>query len=571
MTPYNNKRIAIVGGGPSALFMYKRLTEDGKADVDITIFERKSQLGSGMPYSTEGANKEHITNVSDNEIPPIVTTIHEWLDSAPKALLEKYSIDKENFNEYKVLPRLFFGEYLSDQFRLLKQHSDDRGIRTTILFNKEVIDVIDNKGSIYVEVAGGEKYTFDKVIICSGHNWPKNKEGRLPGYYDSPYPPAKLALKLNHPVALRGSSLTAIDAIRTLARNNGSFTKDVSGKAVYALNEESKGFKIVMHSRNGLLPAVRFHLEDSHLSNDSLLTSEDIKNNIQQNEGFLSLDYVFENDFKKIIREKDPEFYERIKAMKVEEFVDAMMELRERVEPFTLLRAEYAEAEKSIRRHQSVFWKEMLAVLSFAMNYPAKYFSAEDMLRLQRSLMPLISIVIAFVPQTSCEEMLALHDAGLLEIVSVGNDSEVVPEEIGGITYNYTSDDGAKHSVYYITFVDCIGQPHLSFEDFPFKSLAANKTISPAKLKFRDADIAKQELEGGNKKVEETTYGDYYLSVPGITINDNFQVADNYGAYNPDIYIMAVPYIGGYNPDYSGLDFSEEASGRISKSLFESL
>jgi hypothetical protein len=31
---------------------------------------------------------------------------------------------------------------------------------------------------------------------------------------------------------------------------------------------------------------------------------------------------------------------------------------------------------------------------------------------------------------------------------------------------------------------------------------------------------------------------------------------------------MAVPYIGGYNPDYSGLDFCEEASEKIIKSMF---
>ena len=45
--------------------------------------------------------------------------------------------------------------------------------------------------------------------------------------------------------------------------------------------------------------------------------------------------------------------------------------------------------------------------------------------------------------------------------------------------------------------------------------------------------------------------------MPGITINDNFQVLDKYGAYSDRIYIMAAPYIGGYNPDYSGLDFCE--------------
>jgi hypothetical protein len=56
--------------------------------------------------------------------------------------------------------------------------------------------------------------------------------------------------------------------------------------------------------------------------------------------------------------------------------------------------------------------------------------------------------------------------------------------------------------------------------------------------------------------------------VPGITINDNFQVLDSYGAINSCIYIMAVPYIGGYNPDYSGLNFCEAASEKIVIRLF---
>ncbi|MDO7744991.1 MAG: hypothetical protein MUP99_14505, partial [Pedobacter sp.] len=57
------------------------------------------------------------------------------------------------------------------------------------------------------------------------------------------------------------------------------------------------------------------------------------------------------------------------------------------------------------------------------------------------------------------------------------------------------------------------------------------------------------------------------LRVPGITINDSFQAIDDYDALNERIYIMAVPYIGGYNPDYSGLDFCEAASAAIIKSI----
>lgn len=551
------------------MFMFKRLVESGAANLEIAVFERKKQLGAGMPYSTEGASDEHITNVSGNEIPLLVTPLAEWIKTVPIDTLIKFHIDPKKFNDYKVLPRLLFGQYLSAQFHLLEQKAKAAGIPYQIHYNSEVTDVIDfpEQQLVQVEIAGDKSFEYDQVIICTGHNWPAKHEGIIPGYFDSPYPPSKLGLKLNHPVAIRGASLTAVDAIRTLARHNGNFQKDAKDKLTYEVYDDGKGFKMVLHSRNGMLPAVRFHLEDSHLSNDSLLTPEEIAAHIKENDGFLSLDFVFEKDFKEMFREKQPGFFARIKDLSIEAFVDLMMEIRERVDPFTLLQAEYREAEQSIKRKESIYWKEMLGVLSFALNYPAKHLSAEDMQRLQKILIPLISIVIAYIPQSSCDELLALHAAGALDIVPVGDDSYVTAETEGGATYHFTDENGEKHTDYYQTYVDAVGQPHLSFEDFPFKSMITKRTITPARLRFRSAAIGRAGFSEGNEAIEKDRDGQYYLRVPGITINDNFQVIDSYGALNERIYIMAVPYIGGYNPDYSGLDFSEEASERVLKSL----
>jgi uncharacterized NAD(P)/FAD-binding protein YdhS len=553
--------IALLGGGPSGLFMFKRLIESGLPDLRITIFEKQEQLGAGMPYSRAGANEEHITNVSGNEIPSLITPIAEWIQTVPSETLGQFHIN-ERFNEYKVLPRLLFGRYLSDQFDLLMAKARAGGIDYEVHFSSPVTDITDRTGRVEVQVAGDRVYHFDKVIICTGHYWPVKHEGIIPGYFESPYPPSKLDLRLNHPVAIKGSSLTAVDAIRTLARHHGRFERD-DEHTTFKPNQHHPDFKIVMHTRNGMLPAVRFHLENPHLENDQLLTTEEISAHIAANEGFLSLDFVFEKDFKEIFRDKDPEFYKRISHMTVEEFVADMMELRERLDPFQLLKAEYTEAEKSIQRKESVYWKEMLGVLSFAMNYSAKHFPAEDMLRLQKVLLPLVSIVIAYIPQSSTEELLALHQAGLLEIIPVGEDSKVEVHPEGGAVYYY--DDQAVH---FNTYVDCVGQPHLNYKDFPFKSLLNNKNISPARLKFRSEEEARKALEDG-KAVEQDPSGDYYLHVSGIAINDDFQIIDQYGAYNERIYIMAVPYIGGYNPDYSGLDFCEEASKSIIQSIIK--
>ena len=562
------KRVAIVGGGPSGLFMFKRLVDAKRTEIDITIFEQKNRLGAGMPYSAEGANDEHITNVSSNEIPLLITPLADWIKKTPKDTLDKFHVDPERFNEFKVLPRLLFGQYLTQQFDLLQKQAKETGIEFEIRYNSQVTDIIDQpeQENILVEIASGTLFEFDQVIICTGHHWPRKYEGSIPNYFDSPYPPIKLALKLDHPVAIKGSSLTAVDAIRTLARHNGTFNKDQQGMLSYQTLDQSPNFKLILHTRNGMLPAVRFHLEDSHLSNDFLLSKEEIAAHIKTNNGFLSLDYVFEKDFKEPIRYKESVFYDQIKDMTLEEFVSKMMELRERLDPFQLLEAEYKEAEKSIRRKESVYWKEMLGVLSFALNYPAKHLSAEDMQRLQQSLTPLISIVIAYIPQSSSEELLALHRAGVLSLIPVGDDSNVEAMTAGGAVYHYTDESGQSQSVYFNTYIDCVGQPHLAFEDFPFKSLLSKRTVSPAQVRFSSNEQGRKAM-GEGKAVTQDQNGDYYLKVAGITINDHFQVVDAYGAFNNRIYIMAVPYIGGYNPDYSGLDFSEEASATILKRL----
>jgi uncharacterized NAD(P)/FAD-binding protein YdhS len=562
------KRIAILGGGPSGLFMFKRFVDSGRTDICITIFEQKNRLGAGMPYSAEGANDEHITNVSGNEIPELVTPLAAWIKTISKDTLDKFHIDPDRFNEYKVLPRLLFGQYLTAQFDLLQKQAKEIGVEYDLHYNSAITDINDysEQEHVLVEINGKEKFEFDHVILCVGHKWPVKNEGKVPGYFDSPYPPAKLALKLNHLVGITGSSLTAVDAVRTLSRYNGTFDKNKEGKLFYKVADYSPNFKMVMHSRNGMLPAVRFHLKDSHLSNNSLLTKEEIAAHIKANGDFLSLDFIFENDFKEPIRKEDPEFYERIKDLNMETFVTAMMDLRESLDPFVLLNAEYAEAEQSIKRRESIYWKEMLGVLSFALNYPAKHLSAEDMLRLQKTLVPLISVVIAYIPQSSSEELLALHNAGVLDLVTVDDDSKVEAESKGGATYHYIDETGQQQAVYFKTYVNCIGQPHLTFEDFPFDSLKRKHTITPARLKFKSVDEGREEMAAG-KEVTRDQNGDYYLKVPGVTINDNFQAVDAYGALNERIYIMAVPYIGGYNPDYSGLDFCQKASDIIIKSL----
>jgi uncharacterized NAD(P)/FAD-binding protein YdhS len=562
------KRIAIIGGGPGCLFVIKNLM-GLITRFEIEVFEKNDQIGAGMPYSSAGAGKEHITNVSDNEVTPIVTSVEKWVRTIDGASLEKFGINPEYFTRYHVLPRLLFGQYLIDQFKLLRQRAKDCGHILKVHTSSEVTDIVDQAAQnlVRIEIKNATWKEFEAVIICTGHRWPKINEGKVPGYFDSPYPPSKLASRLNHPIAIKGSSLTAIDAVRTLARANGAFEIGIDRRLRYVPAPGSERFKIVMHSRNGLLPAIRFHLREPLLNPDSLMTAEQIQQNRDENDGFLSLDFIFEHSFKQSFRKREPAFYKRIKDMTLEIFVDTMMSMREEKEPFELFRKEYEEAERSIQQRKSVFWKEMLAELSYVMNYPAKYLSAEDMLRLQKVLMPLIAVVIAFLPQESCEELFALHDAKKLQVVPVGSQSSVQAQPEGGIIYRYADEQDKRHAIRYQTYIDCSGQPQLTLEDLPFEGLRTRRSVSQAMLKFRSVKEAEKCIERGGEQVFQNGNGDYLLKVPGITINDHFQIVNEYGIANERIYMMAAPYIGGYNPDYSGLDFCEAASRCIAEKL----
>ena len=213
----NKIRIALIGGGPSALSIIKKLLccEFGHFSVDV--FERNASLGKGMPYSHEGATAEHITNISSDELAPFDESLTQWLQKQSQTYLAEYGVDKASLHAKQVIPRLLFGDYLNAQFKALLQQAKNQKLPINVHTSSEVLDVkpSSDKKTSDVYSTSGCSTGFDKVIICTGHSWPRENEGKVAGYFDSPYPPKKLQREYNHPVALKGCSLTAIDAIRT--------------------------------------------------------------------------------------------------------------------------------------------------------------------------------------------------------------------------------------------------------------------------------------------------------------------------------------------------------------------
>lgn len=564
--------IAIVGGGPAALMTLKHILKKSVYPKTIYIFEKNERFGAGMPYGNLGSLKEHVANVSANELPELADTFQQYLQQNPSKNFPDFS-DAEKFNPYQVIPRLLLGDFLEDQFKQYIKLAKKESIKVFAKNKTAVTDIIksaDKEDEFKIKTDRDEEILVNKVIICTGHTWPKIHEEKTKGWFDSPYPPSKFKNGSDFPVAVRGTSLTAIDAVKTIARLNGKFVETESGKIEYQLNKNSENFRIHMFSTGGFLPALRFHSEDDSYSSEWTMSLQEIYDYKKKNGGFVDLDYVFKINFKLPIKQKDPEFYDVIKDLSLEEFAEKMLSLREKSDSFDLFKAEYREAEKSIEKRQSITWKEKLAAFSYSMNYPAKHFSAEDMLRLKSVLMPLISVIIASLPQSSYREMMALHDAGLIDLIQVDKESTVEPHPESGGIYCYKTEDGKEIKDHYKMYIDAIGQQQMNLQDLPFEGLKNENITSSAYLGFKEYENGKEMFEKNTENVVEGHNNNYYLKVPGLGINDYFQALNVYGEATDSLFIMAVPFIGGLNPDYSGLDFCDTAAEKIAEALSNS-
>lgn len=568
MQNIDSQTIALIGGGPAALLVLKNIIDSQINASTIFVFEKNERLGVGMPYGRLGAGKEHVANVSANELPHFQISFEEYLSQNPTIEFPDFSVDGK-CNLYQVIPRLLLGNYLEFTFKYYIKEAKKKGIKVISKTNSVVDDIIKSADGqqFKILVNQNKEYSADKVILCTGHYWPKKYEETKTGWYDSPYPPTKFQLQSNFPIAIRGTSLTAVDAVKTHSRLNGRYETTSDGQMKYILNEGSENFRIDMFSTGGFLPALRFHSEEEAYSNDWTMSLDEIYDYKTKNNGFVDLDHVFEINFKLPLKQKDLDFYNKIKDLSIEEFVKEMMAIRKELDSFQLFKAEYNEAEKSIRRHQSISWKEALSAFSYSMNYPAKHFSAEDMLRLKKTLLPLISIIIASLPQSSYKEIIALHNAGIIDLIQVDRESFVEPHSESGGIYHYKSVENINSQKHYQLYIDAVGQQPLELEDLPFEGLRLGQFVSSAYLNFKDNNDAMSLLQNNETNIRKGYNDNYYMKVPGLEINDYFQSLNPYGQTVDNVFIMAVPFIGGLNPDYSGLDFCDTAAERIVKVL----
>lgn len=239
------KNITIIGGGACGISAFIELFLQFRIaglhqKVSITIIEENKEVGKGLAFGTRQPG--HILNTQADLMGIHYTEpqhFSEWLIENADSV-EHEVVDNEGQNEAFTTRRLY-GEYLKSQFDHYFELAKKEGMEVGII-HASALKVAKSQNRFTVHMSGKKTHSCDFLILSPGtpvaNNYPELEKKK--NYFPSPWPSSLIIDKVpkTADVGVLGSSLSAIDALMTLADNG------------------HEG-KVTFYSLDGLLPRVQ--------------------------------------------------------------------------------------------------------------------------------------------------------------------------------------------------------------------------------------------------------------------------------------------------------------------------
>ncbi len=464
MTP----KIAIIGSGPTGIYTLKGLV--GKSEpLSITIFESETDPGKGTPYHPALNDRAMLSNIASIELPPVCESLMQWLLRQTDEELQQLGVERGQINEREFYPRVVLGEFFFSQFSQLLEIGTANGHTIEVKASHRVADIELRPTDIRLTVTAPEgealEFAFDHVVMATGHDFPETTEIK-PGYYVSPWPAPVLKSIKPGKVGILGTSLSGIDALITVATAHGTFLLDEQGDLQYHPSPDTEALHVTMMSRKGILPEADFYCEIPYRPLQ-FCTEAAIQNAIATRRNDL-LDAVFDL-FKAELIFCDPDYAARIglSQLSVETVSKAYFQDRETTQPFVWAALNLAEADANKANQYTVEWRYAILRMHEVIALAIPHLNERDLKRFHSHFKTVFVDDYATVPHASIRRLLALHRAGKLDILALGNDNDIDNDAVerGAIVRSkgqeYQFDD----------FIDATGQHTLSARDIPFETL----------------------------------------------------------------------------------------------------
>lgn len=459
-------KLAIVGSGPMALYILKHLQKSANS-LTIDIFEAADRAGTGMPYRADMNADYMLCNAFSREIPGVTQTLLQWLTSQPPRELRAWELSPHDLNARAFYPRVLIGEFLQSEFENVCEALRASGHSVKVLTQHKVTDIVPGKQGFELHCSvNGENKTFhcDDVMISTGHSWAEKPE--IDGVeLISPWPYTRITDLPPTAIGVLGSSLSAIDVVIALGFAHGVFDEAHEGSIGWTVNKESRALTIGMISHKGIMPEGDFYYPFpyeplQHLTKDAVLAE------VEKGPDGL-LDRVFTLLYKELDN-SDPDYLRGLgqDARSISGFSDAYFDSRQRLGGLPAVKRDLAETRASLREKKTIPHRYALLRGHENFDLALRHLSADDYATFQKYLMPVFGDCYAAVPHLSLARVIALYDAGILNLYATSADSTFCRLDDGRIQVSTT--DGP---LFFDAVIDARGQTAQSVADLPFPTL----------------------------------------------------------------------------------------------------
>ncbi|SFS41177.1 Uncharacterized NAD(P)/FAD-binding protein YdhS [Sulfitobacter marinus] len=470
-------KIVIIGAGPMAIYTAKGLLH-GDAPLELTIFDATDQVGCGMPYRA-GMNADYMyCNAFSREIPSITQPLVSWLHDQDDAFLNAWDLARDDIDARDFYPRVLLGHYMKSEFDQLCEAGRNAGHTVRVLPNHKVVDVVPTESTIKLEAMtpdGQSSFAFDKVVLATGHDWPTAPKI---GGADlvSPWPYTNITDLPAGRVGVLGSSLSAIDVIVALGKQHGTFIEE-GDKVSWFSNPDSEAMSVTMVSHKGIMPEPDFYYPYPYETLQHV-HPEAVSAELESGTGAL-LERVFALLLAEL-NDAAPDYMEALgpKAQSIDGFSEAYFNHRETVGGLRALRETLTAAVKSKENKETQHHRYALLRGHENFEMILEHLNDEDWQIFSEKLMPVFGDCYAAIPHISVRRVLALYDAGVLQIIPTGPESSFSNSHSGGVTVKTVDGD-----ITFDALIDARGQAAAALSDLPFPSLVSKLSAPKGDLR----------------------------------------------------------------------------------------
>ena len=417
----SGERIAIIGAGATGTYMLEALTRVPSVR-EIVVFEDSRVAGPGLAYA-ETLNDPHaLSNIAGIEIPPLVEGLNEWAVRQPQAKLEAWGIVQSAGDQRAFFPRVVLGVWLADQFNLVAERTP---VPVSVNLRADVVDVVAMPDGCRIDWRGDDgaivQVEFDRVIIATGYGPTEKGKEKAAQRTGKAAADAAQDHSSTH-IGILGSSLSGIDAVIATALARGDFVQR-DGILSYL---PKATWRATMLSRNGLLPEADFWFPHP-LPDLEGFTPATAAAGLRGENGDLDRLFVL---FADALQRHDPKWAKAIGLADAtaDDFADRSFAARVTNGPWAHARQNLADVREWQANHLTTAWRTAILKAHEVFATVIPQLSPEDLVRFHVGLKRVFTDNYAAVPHLSIERILALHDAGVLDVVALGKVYDILPQ-----------------------------------------------------------------------------------------------------------------------------------------------